>query len=234
MSSYFNPCMRLPVPGINVTRSVQKRLSFILLSFGAASFILGICIIVLTFYPVISVELSYVLSRSNRASVTPSGTNTQDTAIIPVNAEFGIIIPKIQANARIIANVNPYDSRAYQVALTKGVAHAKDSALPGQNGNIFLFSHSSVNFYEANRYNSVFYLLTKLEKGDEIILYYHKNKFEYSVTDKKIVEPADVSYLAKGTLGDTVTLMTCWPPGTTFRRLVVLAKSGVNSHTSGR
>lgn len=133
------------------------------------------------------------------------------------------MIPKIGANAAVVANVDPYDSRQYQIALTRGIAHARGTVFPGQPGNVFLFSHSSANIIDAGRYNSVFFLLTKLEKDDEIILYYKGEKFRYAVTEKGIVEANAVSYLSPTSEGKTLTLMTCWPPGTTLKRLIIRA-----------
>lgn len=173
----------------------------------------GLSIIGMTFYPIIFNELTFAV-RSIQTSI-PEET--------PIDDAFGIIIPKLGANGRIIANIDPYDEKEYQYALTQGVAHAKGTAFPGTVGNVFLFSHSSVNFYDAIRYNSIFYLISKLEKGDEIDLYYKKNKYVYRVTEKKMVDPKDTSYLTKETSEKTVTMMTCWPPGTTYKRLLVRA-----------
>lgn len=174
----------------------------------------GILILISVFYPVIMVELDYQLKEAQ-------GGLEVKRAIVPKNSEFGIVIPKIAANAKVIPNVDPYNKRKYQVALTEGVAHALNTSFPGEPGNVFLFAHSSVNFYDANRYNTVFYLLEKLEKGDEIDLYYGGEKFKYSVTDKETVNPEDVVYLDSLGFGKTVTLMTSWPPGTTYKRLLI-------------
>lgn len=144
--------------------------------------------------------------------------------VVPVDEDFGIVIPKIGANSKVIADVDPYNYKVYQAALTRGVAHAKGTSYPGQEGNIFIFSHSSVNFYEAVRYNSIFYLLSKMEKGDEIYLFYQGEKFKYRVLEKTIAEPGNLSYLTKKTSQKMVTLMTCWPPGTTFKRLLVIGE----------
>lgn len=133
------------------------------------------------------------------------------------------MIPTIRASARIVKDVDPYSSEVYQKALTQGVAHALGTGTPGGNRNIFLFSHSSVNFYEASRYNSVFYLLHRLEPGDPIEIYYRGEKYVYLVSDKKIVEAEAVSYLTNPLPSETLTLMTCWPPGTTLKRLVIQA-----------
>jgi sortase A len=168
----------------------------------------------LTFYPIIREEIGYTIRQSH-----PSLQQN----LTPIDESFGIVIPKLGANARVIANVNPYDAKEYQRALTRGVAHAKGSSYPGGLGNVFLFSHSSVKFYEATRYNSIFYLIDKLEKGDEIQLFYQSTKYTYHVTDKKIVDAKDVSYITTKTSQRMLTLMTCWPPGTSFKRLIVIA-----------
>ncbi len=186
------------------------RISRILFWVAGLTCLAGITILLLTFGPLATQELRYT------AHAVPK-------EIVPIDKNFGIVIPRLGANARIIANVDPYDSKAYQYALTKGVAHARGTSVPGAMGNIFLFAHSSENFYDALRYNSVFYLLPKLTAGDKILLYYHGVKFTYTVTGKKFVSSKDVSYLQGESLKSTLTLMTCWPPGTTNQRLLVFA-----------
>jgi len=180
---------------------------------GIVFIIIGLLLFIITFLPVINVELKYDIAQLDSRPTSPT--------IIPINQQFGIVIQKINATAAIVPNVDPYDSTTYQKALTKGVAHAKGSVFPGRVGNMFLFSHSSVNFYEALRFNSVFYLLNKLKSGDTIDIYFESDKFTYVVFESKLVEPTDVSYLTEKTNDKLVTLMTCWPPGTTFKRLIV-------------
>ncbi|MBP9728458.1 MAG: sortase, partial [Candidatus Moranbacteria bacterium] len=147
----------------------------------------------------------------------------KNQGIVPVDENFGIVIPKIRANARVIAGVDWQDSRVYQQALVNGVAQAKGTANPGEPGNVFLFSHSGVDFFEANRYNALFYLIDKLVSGDEIIILYQGEKFTYQVTEKKIVSAESVEYLRGDGSKQTLTLMTCWPAGTTLKRLIVTA-----------
>ncbi len=177
---------------------------------GIGLIALGLTILFVTFVPILFQEVKYQVR--------------QPQEIEPIDREFGIVIPKLGANARVIANVDPYNSRAYQRALTKGVAHTRGTSVPGAMGNMFLFAHSSEDFYNAVRYNSIFYLLAKLEAGDEIIMYYKNTKFTYVVTDKKFVSPNAVEYLQGDSLKSGLTLMTCWPPGTTLKRLLVFAE----------
>lgn len=143
--------------------------------------------------------------------------------ITPVDADFGIVIPKISANAKIFPNINPFNEKEFLPVLQKGVAHAKGTYFPGGGRNIYLFAHSTDAFYNAGRYNAVFYLIGKLETGDEIDIYYKNKIFKYFVYEKKVVSPGAVKYLNQGN-EEILTLQTCYPPGTTLKRLVVRAK----------
>lgn len=143
--------------------------------------------------------------------------------LVPVDPSFSIIIPKIGANAKILANINPADEKVYLPALQKGVAHAEGTAFPGEGGHIFLFAHSTDYFWNVGYYNAVFYLLYKLEKGDEINLFYQGKRFTYRVLGKEIVDPSRVEFLTRKSNREFLTLQTCWPPGTTLQRLLVFA-----------
>lgn len=194
----------------------KKKVGNIFFKIGILLIFLGLVLFFLIFSPVVRDEVKYDLKPNKNAYLIP---------IKPINSDFGIVIPKILANTAVIANVDPFNQQEYQQALTKGVAQAKGSAYPGHTGNIFLFAHSSENWYLANRYNSVFYLLNKLVKDDDIYIYYRNKKYSYKVVYKKIVDASEISYLNPSSLsGPVLTLMTCWPPGTTFKRLIILAK----------
>ena len=198
----------------------------LLIRIGSGLIILSLVLFVLIFYPVIFQELKFLINRPDK-NLT-SQTAQEQKEIILADTEFGIMIPKIGANAKVIADVDPYNSKVYQQALTKGVAHALGTPYPGLDGNTFLFAHSSGNFYEANRFNSIFYLLYKIENDDEIILYYKGEKFTYKVIEKRVVDASQVEYIQGTPDKKTVTLMTCWPAGTTYKRLVVVAEDTSN------
>lgn len=171
----------------------------------------GVALLVDIFSPIVSTEIKYQ-------------TTKQPETMTPVDTELGIVIPKIGANAKIIAGVNPYDSNDYQRALTQGVAHAIGTVLPGDQGNSFLFSHSSANLMVATTYNSIFYLLNKLNIGDQIIIYRRGTPITFAVTEKKMVSAKSVDVMTSASLEPQITLMTCWPPGTDLQRLLVIAK----------
>jgi len=208
---------------------------------GIALVVVSASIVFLTFYPVIREEAKYQLSSKQGDVVVmtaeeakqraPDEKLSESDVIYPVDEDFGIVIPKISANAKVIPDVDWQNAAVYQKALTQGVAHAKGTSYPGEAGNVFIFSHSGVDFYEAARYNAVFYLINKLEPGDEIYLFSKQQKFTYRVAERKIVSSESVEYLTGDPLKKTLTLMTCWPAGTTLKRLVVVAEQVENDGT---
>ncbi|MDO8570159.1 MAG: sortase [Candidatus Daviesbacteria bacterium] len=144
--------------------------------------------------------------------------------IVPKDTDFGIVIEKLNANAKVVPNVDPTNERDYSQALGKGVAHAKGTVFPGQKGNIYLFSHSVDAPWNIVRFNAIFYLLGKLEKGDRIIMFYQGRRYDYIVFDKAIVSPSDTHFLTDSYDESVLTLQTCDPPGTLLNRLVVRAR----------
>lgn len=197
---------------------------------GGSLVAIALLIIVATFLPLIGQEIAYY-TQGNRLPKVESGEQKisqaeeglHEEVLVPVDEEFGIVIPKIRANSRIHADIDWQNEPLYQKALQTGVAQAKGTSTPNMVGNMFLFSHSGVDFYEAARYNAEFYLLGKLEAGDEIDVFYKGQKYLYTVRESKIVAPGEIEYLSGQEQAKTVTLMTCWPPGTTYKRLIVIA-----------
>lgn len=186
-------------------------------------------------YPVssqIDSETTPTPVTSNVPAPTPGGKATlfgqftrgnKVEILSPVSAQFGIIIPKIGANAPIFPNVDAGNSEEYLNVLEKGVAHAAGTVFPGVAGNIYLFAHSTDAFWNVGRYNAIFYLLKELQNGDEVDLFYNGVRHVYRVVNQLIVDPSDVKYLTVASNHEQLTLQTCWPPGTTFKRLIVVA-----------
>lgn len=187
----------------------------------------------LTFWPVVKAEFFYRKDRVQKTTYVVAGDQKpgvnllgieRPLEITPLSTTFGIVIPKINANARVIDNIDAGDSKDYLAALKEGVAHAAGTAYPGEIGDTYLFAHSVGNFWEINQWNAIFYLLRELNPGDEVNIFYKDKRYVYIVYDKKIVEPNETGYLETITNFPRLTLQTCWPPGTTLKRLLVFAR----------
>lgn len=179
---------------------------------------IGIFALVLLLFkaPVILSQVGYSMGQK------PSPTTSVAPASQVVPAENTISIPKINVQAPVIYEPSVKEADV-QKALEGGVVHYGNTAVPGQNGNAAIFGHSSNDWWEPGNYKFVFVLLDKLVVGDRFTIDYQSRRYTYEVTGSKVVEPTDLSVL-KPTTEPTVTLITCTPPGTSLRRLVITAK----------
>lgn len=180
-------------------------------------------------YVVATAETAPKIERDFSAQGTKGGLakvlNIKQVEVLtPVNPEFSIVVPKIGANAPILANVDAANEAEYLEALKHGVAHTKGTAFPGEGGHIFFFAHSTDYIWNVGTYNAVFYLLYKLEIGDEVNIFYKGQRYTYRVREKKIVNPDEVEYITRKTDKEFITMQTCWPPGTTLQRQLVFAE----------
>jgi len=137
-----------------------------------------------------------------------------------INYSPQIEIAKIGVSAPVIMNIA---TENIIPELKGGVVHYAETALPGQAGNSVIVGHSSDYPWSDGRYKNIFALLDKLVNGDPITLYFGSQKLTYTVIESKIVKPTEVSVLAK-TDRPVLTLVTCYPVGTSRNRLIIRAE----------
>ncbi len=196
----------------------------------------GLAILGMTYVPILSGEVWYRLKNSKKQIY--SLTDNQGTKpslfsmylskdpikIVPVNKEFSLVIEKINVNVPVVKNVPVVDEKLYLEALKDGVAQASGTSYPDEKGNVYIFAHSSVSFFNLGKYATAFNLLRKLEKGDKIHIFYKFKDYTYEVINKEIVKGWDTSTLTRKVIEPILTLQTCDPPGTTLNRLIVTSK----------
>lgn len=142
----------------------------------------------------------------------------------PVSNDFAIVIEKIGVNAPVVPDVNVASYKEYFDALKLGVAHAAGSPKPGEAGNTYFFAHSALDFWNFGKYAKVFTLLGQVEKGDRVVVFYNKKRFDYIIEKKEVFPGFDLTPLLRTYTDPTLTLQTCDPPGTALNRLIVTAK----------
>lgn len=166
------------------------------------------------------------------AYISPGNIDPQNIILDPssstkVGPEPKLIIPKINVEAPMIYGTNPLDNNAVANKLRDGVVHypiANAASSPGQNGATTILGHSSMDVFDNGNYKFVFVQLSKLDIGDNFYINYQGTRYTYSVTKKEIIDPKEI---AKVTPTDatkpSVILITCEPPGTALKRLLVFA-----------
>ena len=178
---------------------------------------------------VVSILLfSFFNERFIAPFITPSRSVTDTPIIIDsstaVSNEPKIIIPKINIEIPVVYDEPSIEEQAIQKALERGVVHYATTPNPGEIGNAVLFGHSSNNILNNGRYKFAFVLLHRMEIGDTFFLTKNGTRYAYKIYEKKIVQPNEVGVLGATDKTATATLITCDPPGTALRRLVIIGE----------
>lgn len=128
-----------------------------------------------------------------------------------------VSIPSIKIENASVSNAD--------TDLTKHLVQFNSDSFPGNLGNVVIFGHSTLpQLFRNNDYKTIFSSLYKLRVGDTINIEYENKKYVYKVFQSLVVDADDTSVLAQDLSGSTITLITCTPPGTVWKRLVVKAK----------
>lgn len=159
------------------------------------------------------------LVESRDITITPNGDKLNEFLKINVLKDH-LLIPSININAPIIWR-SPVENTIEN--LKNGVAHYAGTALPGENGNVFITGHSSNYWWDPGRFKQVFVLLDKLKIGDRIYINYNDQPYVYQVENIKVIKPAQIEVLNPAD-HSILSLMTCTPVGTTINRLIVQSK----------
>lgn len=127
---------------------------------------------------------------------------------------YNLSIPKLKIDQAIV-EIGSMD-------LKKSLIGWPTSPLPGQFGNNIIFGHSELaQFASTTNYSGMFTHIMDLAVGDEILVDFDGVRYKYEVFDKTVVEPTDLSVLEQRFDAAYITLITCVPPGTVWKRGIV-------------
>ncbi len=101
-------------------------------------------------------------------------------------------------------------------SLRQGAGHHVGSANPGEGGNCVISAHNDI-------FGEIFRDLSDLDLGDEVFVHTASQVYHYVVTQKRIIEPTEVSVM-KSTSSPVLTLISCYPYGIDTHRIVVIAE----------
>ena len=170
----------------------------------------------------ISGQINYYISPGDAVVspqiIDPSANNT-------VGAEPEVIIPKINVQVPTVYGVETRNDDVIQDYLEQGVVHYARTALPGQVGNTVILGHSSNSFWNGGQHKNAFSLLDRLEIGDTYMIHFEGKRYVYEIFNKEVIEPTEFRVVSQETNGLPIsTLITCTPPGTSWKRLVIQAE----------
>lgn len=106
--------------------------------------------------------------------------------------------------------------------LTKHLVQYPQTALPGSLGSPVIFGHSTLpQFFDPKKYTTIFSNLPKVKPGSDIFVKYNGEEYTYRITKTLEVKPSELWVLKQNYNAKTIKVITCVPPGTTLRRLIV-------------
>ncbi|MCX7681364.1 MAG: class D sortase [Anaerolineae bacterium] len=121
-----------------------------------------------------------------------------------------IVIPSIGVDAPVVEG-DDWES------LKRGAGHHIGSANPGESGNCIISAHNDI-------FGEIFRRLPEVELGSEVFIHTSGGQvYRYVVTQKRIIEPTDVSVMYP-TSSPVVTLISCYPYGIDTHRIVVIGE----------
>jgi sortase A len=226
-------------------KSRHSRFKKIALALSLISIFTGLAILALVLVPIISFELTYqaeddvkmVNPLPNREIVKNTIINGVPQVLGAGNTDYtkaSVWFPKAEA-AEVFtkSNIDSYTLSIPKLHIDKAevVVNADDLSkslvhfsgpLPGNFGNPIIFGHSTIIWlYNPLDYKTIFSKLPELKKNDEIFATVDNITYKYQVFEMKVVYPDDVSVLSQKYGDAYITLVTCVPPGTYFKRLIV-------------
>jgi len=228
---------------------LAKRKILRLISLG--TFLTGAVIVVYVFFPLLSwqiyfapvfasqnikapipqntiVSASTISSLIEEASNSLSGTdytNAQNwfpsfkfqNSGAPKFQSYTISIPKLKLSNLVVSTVDN--------DLASHLVNYQGTALPADKGNAVIFGHSTLpQLYNAKSYKTVFTFLYELAPGDEIDATIGNVTYKYKVENVTVVDPDNTSVLQQDYDDSFLTLVTCTPPGTIWKRLIVRSR----------
>ena len=214
---------------------------------------IGVLLLFWSFYPVISFELysrfilkngieSPIIGNNTTALVRDAqsvlGSNDAFSSNLKDFTQAHLWFPgKQSADQKLASGVQQYFltipklniTKAHVIVggddLTKSLIHYVPRSMPGEFGNVSIFGHSTLpQLYNEKDYKTIFTYLPSLQKGDLILIEMGDLEYEYEVYDMFVVNPDKVSVLDQQYDASYLTLVTCVPPGTFWKRLVIKAR----------
>jgi sortase A len=208
--------------------------------FGLGLVLIGVLFGLYAIYPLISWQLYIkpVFANNNFASPIPQATiMTEDTikSLLRSSVKQGSWLPYYD-QSQVTSSLSSYALSIPQLNIkeatvsttdtdiSKHLVHFPGTALPPTKGNAVIFGHSTLpQFFDPTNYKTIFANAHNLKIGDKLSVTVENTTYVYKIFNISIVDPEDISYLTQTPDDSNLTIVTCTPPGTIWKRLIIKA-----------
>lgn len=205
-------------------RARKNRKIYKWIPLGIGIFVL-ICGVLLQYNQVIAANVVAYMSPGDNSSNTI--TAIDPTLTIATHDSPYLMIPKLNVEVPVVFG-SANDVASMNIAMGNGVANFAvpgASAKPGEIGNFVISGHSAGNVYQNTNYKFIFSGLPRMVDGDLIYMDYEGKRYTYKMIGHTIVDPSDVNVLVRIANENPdkplITLLTCYPLGTSRQRYVI-------------
>ena len=229
-------------------RNIRKIIRFFGLGVSVTSFVVGLYI----FFPLISWELYLkpVFASQSFASPIPKTTvitreylqsllqSTQSqlsgadfsneknwfphmaykgAQVTGQTSSYSITIPKISINNAYVTTMD--------TNVDNHLVHFPGTALPTNKGTAAVFGHSTLpQLFDPTNYKTIFAKAHTLAVDDTLEVAMNNTVYTYRIINISVVDAEDTSYLTQEYDDSYLTIITCTPPGTIWKRLIIKSK----------
>lgn len=153
---------------------------------------------------------------TNAKNWFPSLTNKLSRKGTPKVPFYTLSIPKIHIDNALVSAVDNN--------VGVHLVNYQGTSIPGDLGNAVIFGHSTLpQLFNPKDYKTIFANLYKLKTGDEVTTYVNGVSYSYKIYNISVVNPSDTSLFSQTFDNSYITLVTCTPPGTVWKRLIIKA-----------
>lgn len=155
------------------------------------------------------------LDYTNAQSWLPNAY--QEMQVTTELSNYSLSIPELNIeNAFVSATDNNVD---------KHLVHFPGTSLPPNKGTAVIFGHSTLpQLFDPKNYKTIFANAHKLVVGDTIHITVGNTLYTYKIYGISIVDAEDTSYLTQEYDKSHLIIVTCTPPGTIWKRLIIKAQ----------
>lgn len=150
------------------------------------------------------------------AKTTKKAEESQDEITSQV-ASYYLSVPKLGIQNAVVSTVNG--------DLKENLVNYDGTAIPPEKGNAVIFGHSTLpQLYNPKDYTTIFANILKMQVGDTFLVTINNVEYTYKIFDIQVVDPTDTQVLAQTYDDSYLTVITCTPPGTVWKRLVLRSR----------
>ena len=211
----------------------------------------GISTLLYFFFPLISYHLFLSSAFVGGEITSPIPQRYVLNGTNPLGGLVSHGFSNVTANYKDARNWFPYQNQKenthpqvdeYEFSIpSQGIDHAKVSAVdfdlskhlvqyfttsksPIEKGTSVIFGHSTLpQWFDPKNYTAIFAKLHTIKSGDGIIITVHGKDYKYKVFSIGVTDSKDPNIFSQSFDNSYITIITCTPPGTTWKRLVVRA-----------